>query len=75
MSEERSGRVTPEAAGAAGEHNEPLLAAVGTPDAGEPAAGIAAVEVALDHLLDNGPEEAALHRPHDFFSAGRVLAN
>jgi hypothetical protein len=34
--------------------------AVRTADAGEPAARVAAVEVALDHLLDNGPEEAIL---------------
>ena len=34
--------------------------AVRTADAGEPAAGIAAVEVALDQLLDNGTEEAVL---------------
>jgi hypothetical protein len=27
---------------------------------GEPAARIAAVKVALDHLLDNGPKEAVL---------------
>ena len=29
-------------------------------DAGKPAAGVAAVEIALDHLLDDGPEEAVL---------------
>jgi hypothetical protein len=34
--------------------------AVGTADAGEPAARIAAVEVALDDLLNDGPEEAVL---------------
>jgi hypothetical protein len=33
---------------------------VGTADAGKPAAGVAAVEVALDHILDYGPEEAIL---------------
>ena len=47
-----------EAAGAAGEHKQPLLATVGTADAGKPAAGIAAIEVALHHLLDDGPKEA-----------------
>jgi hypothetical protein len=31
-----------------------------TADEGEATARIAAVEVALDHLLDNGPEEAVL---------------
>ena len=34
--------------------------AVGTADAGKPAARMAAVEVALDDLLDDGPEEAVL---------------
>jgi len=34
--------------------------AVGTADAGKAAARVAAVQVALDHLLDNGPEEAIL---------------
>ncbi len=33
---------------------------VGTADAGEPAARIAAVQVALHYLLDNGAEEAVL---------------
>lgn len=42
------------------EHNEPLLGAVGTPDAGEPAAGIAAVKILLDHLLDDRPEKTIL---------------
>jgi hypothetical protein len=46
--------------GAAGEHQEVLPMAVRTADAGEPAARVAAVEVALDHLLDNGPEEPVL---------------
>lgn len=49
-----------EAAGATGEYDEPLLPTVRTPDAGKPTAWIAAVEIALDHLLDNGPEEAVL---------------
>jgi len=42
------------------EHNEPLLGAVGTSDAGEPAAGIAAVKILLDHLLDDRPEKPVL---------------
>jgi hypothetical protein len=46
-----------EAAGAAGEHQQVFRLAVRTADAGKPAARVAAVEVALDHLLDNGPEE------------------
>jgi len=37
-----------ESPGPAREHNEPVLGAVGTPDAGEPAAGIAAVKILLD---------------------------
>ena len=45
-----------ESPGAARKHDEPLLGAVGTPDAGEPAAGIAAVKILLDHLLDDRPE-------------------
>jgi len=34
--------------------------AVRTADAGEPAARIAAVEAALDHLLDDRPEKTVL---------------
>jgi hypothetical protein len=49
-----------ESPGAAREHDEPLLGAVGTPDAGEPAAGIAAIKILLDHLLDDRPEETVL---------------
>jgi hypothetical protein len=49
-----------ESPGAAGKHKKPLLPTVGTSDAGEPAAGIAAVEIALDHLLDDRPEVAVL---------------
>jgi len=45
---------------ATGEHDEPLLPTRGTPDAAKPAAGVAAVQIALDHLLDDGPEEAML---------------
>jgi len=42
------------------EHNEPLLGAVGTPDAGEPAFRIAAVKILLDHLLDDRSEKPIL---------------
>jgi hypothetical protein len=49
-----------ESPGAAREHDEPLLGAVRTPDAGKPAARIAAVEVAVHDLLDDRPEEAIL---------------
>jgi hypothetical protein len=44
------------AAGAAGEHQEVFRMAVRTADAGKAAARVAAVEVALDRLLDNRPE-------------------
>jgi len=47
-----------ETAGAAGEHQESFFATVRTADAGKPAAGIAAIEVALDHVLDDWPKEA-----------------
>jgi hypothetical protein len=49
-----------EAAGTAGEHQEMFRMAVGTADAGKPAARVAAVEVALDDFFDDGPEEAVL---------------
>jgi hypothetical protein len=49
-----------ESPGAAREHDEPLIGAVRTPDAGEPAAGIAAVKILLDHLLDDRPEKTVL---------------
>jgi len=49
-----------ETAGAAGKHQESLLLAIGTPDAGKPAARVAAIEVALNHLLDDWPKEAVL---------------
>jgi hypothetical protein len=39
------------------EHNEPLLGAVGTSDAGEPAFQIAAVKILLDHLLNDRSEK------------------
>ncbi len=49
-----------EATGAAGKHKEVFSPTVGTADAGKPAARIAAVQVALHNLLDNGTEEAVL---------------
>jgi len=49
-----------ETAGAAGKHQESFLATVWTADAGKPAAGVAAIEVALDHLLDDRAEETIL---------------
>jgi len=49
-----------EASGAAGEHQEPLLAAVGTADGGEPAVRITAVKITLHDLLDDRPEEPIL---------------
>jgi len=49
-----------ETAGAAGEHQEMLPTAVGTADAGEPAARVAAVKIALYDFLDNRPEEPIL---------------
>jgi len=49
-----------EASGAAGEHQEPFFPTVGTADAGEPATGVAAIEVAVYHLLDNRPQVAVL---------------
>ena len=45
---------------ATGKHDEPLLTTVRTPDACKPAARITAVQIALDHLLDDGSEEAVL---------------
>jgi len=45
---------------ATGKVKEALLTTVRTPDAGKPAARVAAVEVALDHILDDGSEEAVL---------------
>jgi hypothetical protein len=39
---------------------EPLLTTVRTADAGKPAAGVAAVEVALDHLPVDRPEKTVL---------------
>jgi len=46
--------------GAAREHHEPLFPTRGTADAGKPAARVAAVKIALNHLLDDGAEEAVL---------------
>jgi len=45
---------------AAGKVKEPLLTTVGTPDAGKSASGVAAVKIALHHLLDDGPEVTVL---------------
>jgi|GEM_PF-7017337 len=45
---------------AKGKHDEPLLPTVGTVDAGKGAARVAAVEVVLDHLLDDRPQLAVL---------------
>jgi hypothetical protein len=46
--------------GTTGKVKEPLFPTRSTPDAGKPAARIAAVEVALHHILDDGSEEAVL---------------
>jgi hypothetical protein len=43
--------------GATGKHHEALLPTFRTADAGKSAAGVAAVEIALDDLLDDRPEE------------------
>ena len=45
---------------AAGEHQQPLFPTDGTADAGKSTARVAAVDVALDHLLDDRPEETVL---------------
>jgi hypothetical protein len=42
----------------AGKHEETLFPTVGTPDAGKPAHRIATVEILLNNILDDGPEEA-----------------
>ena len=49
-----------EAAGAARKHKQAFFTAVRTPDAGKPAAGVAAVQIALNDLFDDGTEEAVL---------------
>jgi len=49
-----------ESPGPAGEHDQPLLGAGRTADPSEPAARVAAVQIPLDHLFDDRPEEAAL---------------
>jgi hypothetical protein len=46
-------------AGTAGEHQEVFRMAVRTADAGEPAARVAAVQIALDDFFDDGAEETA----------------
>jgi hypothetical protein len=43
-----------------GKVTEPLFPTRCTPDASKPAARVAAVEVALDHILDDGSQEAVL---------------
>jgi len=43
-----------EAAGAAGEYQQLLLPAWGTANPGKPAQGVSVVQIALDHLLDDG---------------------
>ena len=53
-----AGRTEP--AGTAGEHQKPLLPTVRAADAGKPAAGVAAVEVTLNYLLDDRAEESVL---------------
>jgi hypothetical protein len=45
---------------ATGKVKEPLLTTRRTADAGKPAARIAAIQITLDHLLDDGSEEAVL---------------
>ena len=46
-----------ESPGPAGEHDQPLLPAFGTADPGESAFRVAAIKIALDHLLDDRPEK------------------
>jgi hypothetical protein len=49
-----------ESPGAAGEHDQPLLPAIGTPKTGKSAPRVAAIEIALDHLLDDRPKISVL---------------
>ncbi len=49
-----------EPAGPAGEHQEEFGSAVGTADAGESTAGVAAVQVALDDFFDDRTQEPVL---------------
>ena len=49
-----------ESPGPAREHDQPLFGAVRAPDAGEPAARVAAIEVTLDDLLDDRSEKTVL---------------
>jgi hypothetical protein len=42
--------------GAAGEVGEKFRTTVWTADLGEPAAGVAAIQISFDHLFDDGPE-------------------
>ena len=46
--------------GVTGQHQEAFLPTVGTADGGKSATGVTAVEIALDHHLDGGPEETVL---------------
>jgi len=46
--------------GAAGEHQEVFRTAAGAPDPGKARAGVAAVEITLDHLFDDRPEKPVL---------------
>jgi len=43
-----------EAAGATRKHKQAFFTAVRTPDAGKPALWVAAIQIALDHLFDEG---------------------
>ena len=49
-----------ESPGAAGEHQEPLLATIRTSYAGKSATGVAALEVTLHDFFDDRPEVAVL---------------
>jgi hypothetical protein len=46
--------------GAAREHQQAIFPTQRTADAGKPTAGVAAVKIALNHPLDDGPEETVL---------------
>jgi hypothetical protein len=48
------------AASATGKVEEKFRTTVRTANPGKPAAGVAAIEVALNHLLDDRPEETVL---------------
>jgi len=58
-----------ESARLAGKHQEPLFPTVRAPDAGKPAHRIAAVEILLNNILDDGPEISVIsHKPALVFS-------